>query len=302
MSNGEGMGQALADAPEYQYFVKNDKRSMLVRRAGLDGPIDRLVNNGWVPFVPPRRPLEPWAWKGLAADELQCHKFEYLITNPKARVIPWRRSGARLRRSSLWRWLIPPLDGGAPRYFDDEVAREARSYYEQFVATSELGDLTELKEQALLGLGQQQDRCAVAEQRASFFLTAAGLTTSLVVANAGLLLGAGKLQSPWLQCAAAALAIASICSVMAGFRAIQGTSYTFSRAAPNAEERIFERSKLSGSAQVKAYVASLLVAARREGEVATWKVERLKAARRWFFGTIGGIVLLTAFVLVEVVR
>ena len=161
--------------------------------------------------------------------------------------------------------------------------------------------MVELRDEALRGYQKQADRGTAIEQRANFFLGATGLTTSLVLGNAGLLLGTARLQAPWLGLAMGALAIASACSVVAGLRAMQAAMFTFGRAAPDGPSELFHRGELRGDPLTRAYAGSLLAAQDREAIVSDWKVARVKTARRLFLGVIGGIVLLTVFVLLEAI-
>jgi hypothetical protein len=160
-------------------------------------------------------------------------------------------------------------------------------------------DAHELKEEALRGLEFQQRRSAGVEQRASFLLAAAGLSSSLVLANAGLLLGNVELDPPWLQLAAASLALASVCAAITGLRAIQATMFDFVQVLPHT---MLLRRKSSGDKLVRSYIAQLQVAEFRERAVTDWKSARMISARKWFFGALAGIALLTMFVLVEVVQ
>ena len=168
------------------------------------------------------------------------------------------------------------------------------------VASSETTVLEELKEQALLGYEHQRERIAAVEQRANFFLGAAGLTTSLVLANAGLLLGASKLGSTYRVLAAAVLAAASLCAIAAGLRALQATMITFIRAPPNGVPRLMKRRHLSKDELLHAYIAALVVGQHRLSVIADWKIGRMKEARRWFVLVTVAIVVLTGFVLADV--
>lgn len=145
------------------------------------------------------------------------------------------------------------------------------------------------------------DRCAVLEQRANFFLGAAALTSSLVLANSGLLLGTGKLSNPWLSLAAGFLAVSSVCAVVAGLRAMQAAMTSFVRTTPSGVFAILSRASLYGSGMGRAYVGALLVAQNREEVVGNWKLERLKSARRWFLAAVVGVSFLTITVLADVV-
>jgi hypothetical protein len=159
-------------------------------------------------------------------------------------------------------------------------------------------DLIELKAEASTGFDHQRERGSNAEQRANFFLGAAGLTTSLVLANAGLLLGAGKLTPPWQALAAAVLGLASLCAITAGLRAMQAAMITFVRTPPNSVDRVVGRRELKGDELNRAHAGALLVGQARAGVVGDWKVARLAMARRWFVGAIAGVVALTVIVLI----
>ena len=179
------------------------------------------------------------------------------------------------------------------------VADRSRSAYAEVLADVDEAALADLKEQATVGYEHQRQRSAETEQRANFFLAAAGLTSSLVLANAGLLLGTSKLDAPLRALAAIALGIGSFCAIAAGLRAMQAMMIAFYRTPPNAVDRIVDRTAYEGAALDRVYLAALLVAQGRAGAIGDWKVHRLRGARRWFVGAIVGVVLLTGFVLAE---
>jgi hypothetical protein len=192
---------------------------------------------------------------------------------------------------------MPPANGGT-NFGPENIHAifRSRDAFAEGLVYAQGGDLTELKEEALRGLQYQRDRVSATDQRASFFLGAAGLSTSLVLANAGLLVGTGRLHAPWLGLAVGALGMASISAVVAGFRAIQATMFDFGRMLPHNAMR---RRELTGDELARAYTANLLAAETRERAIADWKGDRLRSARRWFLGAMTGVVLLTVFVLVE---
>jgi hypothetical protein len=194
--------------------------------------------------------------------------------------------------------MVPPLEGGAFRneLGPDTMSRSVQAYAEN-LGNPGSDELLLLRDEAAAGYDQQSARCLGIEQRANFFLGASGLTTSLVLANAGVLIGAGKLASPWLQLSIVALGMASTCAIAAGFRAMQATMSTFGRIPPNSVVKISRRSRLSGDKMGRLYIAANFVGAHRENVVGNWKIARLSAARRWFLGTMCAIALLTVFVL-----
>lgn len=233
-------------------------------------------------------------------EALSLHARRHVIGDWAEPGIGWQgRVVERFQRGRIWRFLVPPLRGGAPRrdLSQPAVKRSIQAYSESIQVSGD--DLLLLREESAAGFEHQRERCAGIEQRANFFLGASGLTTSLVLANAGLLLGAGKLSAPWLQLSAGALAVASVCAIWAGFRAMQATMSTFHRTPPLSVAKISRRSRLAADGMSRDYVAANFVGANRESLIGDWKIDRLAAARRWFLGTICGIVLLTGFVLIS---
>ena len=115
----------------------------------------------------------------------------------------------------------------------------------------------------------------------------------------GSLVGQDSLEAPWLGLAKATLIAASICAIFVGVRAIQATMLTFGRTPPNAVTRIYERRGKTATEVQRRYLAALMVAQRRAIVVGDWKVDRLRGARRWFMGLVGGVVVLTILVLIS---
>jgi hypothetical protein len=275
----------------------------LLRVDAVDGRgVERLVDGRWIDARRPRSFDDEGVWARISEKQLRWHARRYLIADLGAPGMGWQgRFGERFRRGALWRWAVPPLKGGATKGLPPATADRSRDAYAESLAKTKGPELAELKEEALLGYEHQRARATGVEQRANYFLGAAGLTTSLVLANAGLLLGTGKLQTPWLGLSAGALGLASVCAVAAGVRALQASMITFVRSPPNNAVKVLSRRKLKGDDLTRAYLGALLVAQVRAGAVGDWKIARLGSARRWFVGVILGIVLLTAFVLAEAV-
>ncbi len=193
--------------------------------------------------------------------------------------------------------MLPALEGGASRKLGDEAADSARASYRETLGDVGPEPLAELVDQAETGYEHQRQRSNLLEQRANYFLGAAGLTTTLVLANAGLLIGKDALDHGWpLTTGAIVLIVASVCALMSGLRALQAMMLTFERTPPHAVTRIVDRRDLSKDDVGRDYLAALLVAQRRTTVVSNWKVGRVKSARRWFTGVVGGIAGLTAIV------
>ena len=287
-----------AASKKYEFFRRHRDDALVRQGRAIGGEIERLVNGRWV---------RAWYWHSLGASgrweclsesDLRKHVRRHLIRGLRGPRLRWRREPRqRFYRTAFWRWLVPPLRGGASRRVAQEAVKRSRNAYTEMLARTSGEDLAALTEQASVGYEHQRGRGASAEQRANFFLGASGLTTSLVLANAGLLLGSSKLDPPWRELAAVALGLASVFAIVAGMRAMQATMITFVRTPPSTVTGVVERRKLKGDELGRAYVVALLVAQARTGVINDWKVKRLAAARRWFVGTIAGVVALTVLVL-----
>ena len=283
-----------ARAQEYKFWRRRHDAALARFRSTRD--VELLVDGNWVRVV---KPPTFHKWERLGDEELREHAHGFLVSGFADPVT----TGVCLERArclGLVRVLNPPLLGGAKKGLSDSTILSAGRHCAGQIPSGTLASLAEIKEHALLGHTTLADRCAVLEQRANFFLGAAGLTSSLVLANSGLLLGAGSLKNPWLGLALIFLAAATFCSVIVGMRAMQAAMTTFIRATPNGAMQIVERANLPSLGLTQLYVGALLVAQKREEVIGTWKLARLKTARRWFLAAILGISMLTAVVLLDV--
>lgn len=287
-----------AAAAEYEFF---EASGILVRRQKGKASLERLVRGRWVSIRAPRDFGQPGSeWEEKSEQQLQAFVRKHFILDLGADPVPKHEKRERLVRGAVWRIYDPPLRGGSMRRPGKRLFERSRQAFAELLSSSEATVLEDLKEQALLGYEHQRERISAVEQRANFFLGAAGLTTSLVLANAGLLLGAGKLGSTWRVLAAATLAVASLCAIAAGLRALQATMVTFIRAPPNGVPRVMKRRGLPKDELLHAYIAALLVGQHRLSAIADWKIGRMKEARRWFVIVTLGIAVLTGFVLADV--
>jgi hypothetical protein len=294
----ETIDATVEEARELRYVFRRRRRDGALARFISTRNIELLVDGEWVrAWKPPR--LERWV--RLSDADLREHANAFLVGGFGGASASGLERGERLRRYGIGRWLFPPLAGGAHRNLSDKTIARVREQRIGELPSADLTDLAELKEEALRGHAMLADRCAILEQRANFFLGAAALTSSLVLANSGLLLGTGKLSNPWLSLAAGFLAVSSVCAVVAGLRAMQAAMTSFVRTTPSGVLAILSRATLSGSDLDCAYVGALFVAQNREEVVGNWKLERLKSARRWFLAAVVGVAFLTITVLADVV-
>lgn len=269
------------------------------------GRVDQLRDGRWRTTRRLSGAGVPKSWDEADTGNLTRRARRFLLADlDEAPAVPkatqWRK---RLYDTRLWRWLIPPLQAGAARKIEPKsIVTRCRSSYVDELRLVEGDDLLEIRSQILGGYQADLDRISRVEQRANIFLGASVLTSSLVLGNAGLLLsGSEKLAAPYLQIAAAALAIASACAIVGAFRALQATLFTFDRFPPTAPSHVFNRLPLKDDALIRDYVAATFVAANRAGSIADWKVDQMKGARRWILATTVGVAVLTIVVLVAAV-
>jgi hypothetical protein len=241
----------------------------------------------------------------MKAEDLSVRVRRFLLPDLNLESIASKPGapGRFLRGTRIWGWLVPPLQAGAPRKLKaGKVQKRCRSAYVNDLRKVKGDDLLKVESQILAGYEAALDRISRVEQRAGVFLGASVLTSSLVLGNASLLLSnTDRLETPYLQIAAGALAIASACAIIGAFRAVQTTLFTFSRAIPTSAKKVLERRTLRGEHLTRDYVAALFVATDRAATIGDWKVNQLKAARRWILVTTSGVVVLTIVVLVDAV-
>jgi len=292
--------EAVEEASKQYDFFRADDVLLRRRKKSAEEEVDQLVRTCWVSVHPPDSLGQADSpWQELSEKQLRFHVRKYFFIGLTAKRLE-KGSKEYRQRGALWRRLDPPLKGGSGRKVANPAFKRSREAFAELLASSNRQALGELKEQALLGYEHQRQRVAAAEQRANFFLGAAGLTTSLVLGNAGLLLGSSRLDSTWRLLAALALVAASLCAIAAGLRALQATMITFDRAPPSGVPRIVERRKLPEDELLHAYTAALLVGQHRLSVIAAWKIDRMKNARHWFLLITVGVAVLTAFVLANV--
>lgn len=294
----------MAERARTQYkFRSRLSDGALARHLGGNG-VEVLVDGEWVRIVRPTDFYDERAW--VAADDdggLAYHALQCITSDLDRERLRWSSFKARLTRTAGGRLVVPPLAGGAARSPDEEDTKRCRNVFLSCLSRLRDDEVKELHEQAQEGYELQRERNATVEQRANFFLGAAGLSSTLVLANASILLGAGEgaLGSPWRQLSAAAFALASVCAIVAGIRALQAVMLSFERVSPSGVGPILEADSASGGLRAtRNHTSFLLLAQERELRVHEWKLARLGEARRWFGGAVLGVVVVTAFVLVEV--
>jgi hypothetical protein len=294
----ETIDATVEEARELRYVFRRRRRDEALARFTSTRNIELLVDGEWVRVW---KPLRFKRWVRLSDADLREHANAFLVGGFGGPSASELECGERLWRYGIGRWLFPPPPGGVHRNLSDKTIAQVREQRIGELPPAGVTDLAELKEEALRGHAMLADRCAVLEQRANFFLGAAALTSSLVLANSGLLLGTGKLSNPWLSLAAGFLAFSSLCAVVAGLRAMQAAMTSFVRTTPSGVFAILSRAGLSGRNLGRAYVGALLVAQNREEVIGDWKLERLKSARRWFLAALVGVAFLAITVLADAV-
>lgn len=148
------------------------------------------------------------------------------------------------------------------------------------------------------GYEAAKQRISVMETRAGYFLGAAGLTSTLLLANAGLFTG-GEIDGILKWLVVAILGITSAFALATGLRALQVSMIVFDRAYPDLP-RVIELRMAEGPERFKlGRLAALNLATRRAHMIADWKYERLAQARICFIFVVFGIVSTTACVLVS---
>jgi hypothetical protein len=188
--------------------------------------------------------------------------------------------------------------GPAPRLIRRGLQREAqrarRELLPEGLAAERLEDLVD---QARRGYEREEARIDNIQQRATFFLGATGLTTSLVLVNGSLIYGKEALPLVPRIVAGSILILAAIALVLAGLAALDATTISFDRALPNSAWQIGERMRMDLEDARRDHLSALLLAAQRAESIGDWKLRQLKAARL-FFGLAVALVVLVSMVVV----
>ena len=143
--------------------------------------------------------------------------------------------------------------------------------------------LGERIEQARLGYEREEARIDGIQQRATFFLGATGLTTSLVLVNGGLLYGSDALSPDVVRkLVGILLLLAASLLFIAGMAALDATTITFDRLLPDSTRQIMRRIGLGEEEARRDLLAALLLGARRAEVVGDWKLSKLMRARLMF--------------------
>lgn len=202
----------------------------------------------------------------------------------------------RLKTSGVVWALNPPLGSGAPRFLDSAATAAATRSYEEGLGNG----LTDTRAaDATAGYERAHDRLRSIEARATVFLQAAGLTGTLVLANAALIVGDDGLTGATGTAVTLGLLVAAIALVVAGIYALFAVTRTFSQVAPHSPARMLKRSRLSADAALKDSVASLLLGQRRLSVVGDWKLDRVKRASWALLVVVAGLAVSSGAVVAE---
>jgi hypothetical protein len=268
-------------------------RNHLIRWRGTAQPdavpseLELLTSSGWHAMT---RGLRRQLWadgrKDSGAEEADRFTVQACADTP---IDADRSSGVCSRfAASRLRWILsPPLPMGAPR----RLVR-SRSTRAEKVFREELGDHASdrVLQQAIAGWERSRERHNGIESRSQAFLQAAGLTTTLVLANSALLRGQDRVQGAAAWIVIATLVLASATLLVAGVYGLFGSMFAFGRVAPNDVLRVLARAKEPDEElALQQQVAAVLLAQRRTSHVADWKLARLKRAMWWL---LAGVLLL----------
>jgi hypothetical protein len=138
--------------------------------------------------------------------------------------------------------------------------------------------------QAREGYEQERSRIEGVQQRASFILGAAGVTTAGVLANGSLLFDKDAFSALAARgIVGGLLAVATLALVGAAYSALEATMVMFELAQPSSPWQLERRIHTLGRDEEPRYLlATTLLAARRAEAIGDWKVRRVRQARRRF--------------------
>lgn len=270
-----------------------------------------LRANGW---VRPRRQHRLWpitvgefnnepgasCWKECG--KRKAREYAQRLFNGVSLSAPvlgrWKRLSAYLVNHDL-HWRHPPIPyGPAPWRISRERQEATQDQEADHIKPPKRSGKQSMNRwivQAQEGYKQEQSRIDGIQQRASFVLGAAGVTTAAVLANGGLIYGrtgevfpshAGRIVVGVL------LGLATLALAVAAYAALQATMIMFELAQPNSSWQVIRRmSKLSGKDEPRLVLATTLLATWRAEVIGDWKIRQVKRARR-FFGLAILLVLL----------
>lgn len=268
------------------FYDENDMR--LTRRPRVGAWREELIGGEWV-----RR------WKYARHPGKKCSEAtakvrmrEHLVKGtPGQGSLTWGRFWQRLIRHGTVRWFFPFLPGGGRRRIDIECANSyRRDEFDQL--RQKIGDPAAegtrsnlIEEQAEHAMASAASRVAAMEERATMLIGASGLTTTLVLTNAGLF-GEDGVGGTMRMVIFIILGLASFLSLLAGARAIQVTTINWDRGYPDSADRLAERASLPAEEMEVFRAAALVIAARRAVDIGSWKSKLLAQARSMFLAAI----------------
>jgi hypothetical protein len=195
------------------------------------------------------------------------------------------------------RWLIsPPLRLGAERIVERCCSDNAEGDVAEQLPT-EPPVRAELEAQA--GLERARDRQAGIERRTLTVFQAAGVTTTLVLANSALLRGDDAVTGTTALWVLGSLMLATGAMITAGLFAMFGAMRPFDRLAPDDVHRVVVRAQASEIDARRRRIAAILVAQRRTSIISDWKLARLRRAVWALLFGIGGLAITSATLIVD---
>lgn len=294
-----------------EFFIRQEGESRLARRDSLT--VAYLTGNGWVEAGSKLGEIlagedhdHPQAPGWIACDEDEAREYQRSYFSESGTrdltIGGWTRTKKYFEARGMWPRRQAAPHGPAPKSIFRKFQREVQAAKRIALPEALRGDsLKEVVEQTLHGYEREEDRIDGIQQRATFFLGATGLTTSLVLVNGSLLYGSNPLHSFGVRIAVGVLlAIAGLAFVAAGLAALDATTITFDRALPNSAWQIEGRLGLGADDARRDLLAALLLAGQRAEAIGDWKLRQLKGARLLFALGMALVVIASIVVLIAV--
>jgi len=294
---------------ETRFFIRQDGGARIARLG--EGGASYLTGIGWVragwssrldELLRDRERAAERGWHQCSEAEAAAFRTWHFseVSLLEADIGPWRK--LRGGRGLGAKRGIGRL-GPAPRFITLACQRRVQDARRRALPEDlDIPDLETLTADAADGYARAEKRIEGIQQRASLFLGATGLTTSLVLANGSLLYGSGPLRSFGVLAAVGVLlTLATVMLVRAGIASLDATTVSFDRALPNSPPQVEARLELDHAEARRDLLVALLLAVRRAEVIGDWKLHQLRSARSAYGVSVACVVIASVLVLAQVV-
>ncbi len=291
--------------PENQLFELDTPPRIVLRAVSVG--VFELTPTGWRSASRLSARIQQHACR-VTEEEVRrrCRQLLYVHDMPSTRQLPKfnrMRFGWRELAYRIWDWIEPPLPYRTPFTFQAGASDTAKVAFLEAVSTHlDLKTPSGLVEQARIGYERQEARVQAIEARSGAFEGYATAVAGLVAVGAALLTGRGspRPSEGWSGLFLLSLLLTAVwCLVLSGFRGYQAAVKRIDWPRPFESSEIIGRARVGGgdAAVTRDELAALLLAERRGGFLADWKLERLKQASRWFALALIALLLAALFLL-----